>query len=331
MTDAAHALVDAEDRLIEADDRLAGINSRAGSQDGRLVLPAVLALVRLARRLNVTIGRPVRLADDTGDWEVWLRARPDEHQVRLTLAEWRERPVSQPLADLPESTGDHSPALLPVDFAEPLRRALDRPLSRIVATAETLCAADAAEVPQTYRDYARDIGDAGRHLQALLTDLAQLQQLDGELNIDCERIDLDEIGRRAVDLLSVRASDRGIEVVRSGGPARADGDFRRALQIAVNLLGNAVAFGPDESAIRIVTEATEGEARLTVADEGRGIAPDDQTRIFDKFVRVNPGGRPGSGLGLYISRRLARAMGGDLTVESAEGAGARFTLRLPVA
>jgi signal transduction histidine kinase len=72
-------------------------------------------------------------------------------------------------------------------------------------------------------------------------------------------------------------------------------------------------------------------ATITVADLGKGIAPEDQARIFDKFERVDQTEAGGTGLGLYIARRLARAMGGDLIVDSAPGQGARFTLRLPAA
>ena len=70
-------------------------------------------------------------------------------------------------------------------------------------------------------------------------------------------------------------------------------------------------------------------ASAIVADQGKGIAVEDQARIFGKFERVDASEPGGNGLGLYIARRLARAMGGDLTVESAPGEGARFTLTLP--
>ena len=69
---------------------------------------------------------------------------------------------------------------------------------------------------------------------------------------------------------------------------------------------------------------------VLVADQGKGIAVEDQERIFAKFERVDTSEAGGSGLGLYIARRLARAMGGDLTVDSAPGMGARFILSLPV-
>ena len=108
----------------------------------------------------------------------------------------------------------------------------------------------------------------------------------------------------------------------------ATGEFRRSLQILVNLVGNAIRYSPDGSMLWIRVERDGEWAKIIVADQGRGIAPEDQEKIFDKFERLGRDEAGGSGLGLYISRRLARAMQGDVTVESAPGQGARFTLRL---
>ena len=68
---------------------------------------------------------------------------------------------------------------------------------------------------------------------------------------------------------------------------------------------------------------------MHMADQGQGLSADQQARVFEKFERLGRSGDGGSGLGLYISRRLARAMGGELSVESAPGKGARFTLSVP--
>ncbi|WP_206335745.1 sensor histidine kinase [Rhizorhabdus phycosphaerae] len=114
-------------------------------------------------------------------------------------------------------------------------------------------------------------------------------------------------------------------------PIVARGDFRRILQVLINLLSNAIRHTPAGGTVRIDC-AREGDiAAVIVADQGDGIAPDDQERIFDRFERLGLHDGTGSGLGLYISRRLARAMGGELGVDSAPGDGARFVLTLPVA
>mgnify|MGYP000955715150 CR=1 FL=1 len=110
---------------------------------------------------------------------------------------------------------------------------------------------------------------------------------------------------------------------------RAMAEFRRVLQILLNLVGNAIRYAPEATRISIALSRVGGEARITVADEGPGLSPEQAARVFDKFERLGRSGDGGSGLGLYISRRLARAMGGELSVESAPAEGARFTLAVP--
>ena len=107
------------------------------------------------------------------------------------------------------------------------------------------------------------------------------------------------------------------------------GEFRRALQVLVNLIGNAVRYSPPGGMVWIRLEREGEMACVIVADQGKGIAAEDQERIFEKFGRVDPNEPGGSGLGLYIARRLARAMGGEITVDSAPGMGARFVFTLP--
>ena len=325
--DLCRATLTADDRLIDADESLVELNEAAGGTD-RLVLPAVLTLARLARRLGVAISRPVVIADDEHDWHVWLRAVPGRDMVRLVLAEWVRRP-HEPRRH-PAPPPPTAEPLLGDDFGEPLRRALERPLSRIVATAESLRLAEGA-IPDTYRDYARDIAEAGRHLQGLVGDLVELDQLERAQLVQREPIDLALVANRAAGLLGLRASERDVVVRVEAAPCRALGDERRALQIAVNLLSNALGHSDPGTQVVLATGYNAEEAWLSVADEGPGIAPTDQARIFDKFVRLAPGRAPGSGLGLYISRRLARAMGGELAVDSTPGSGARFTLTLPAA
>jgi signal transduction histidine kinase len=110
----------------------------------------------------------------------------------------------------------------------------------------------------------------------------------------------------------------------------ATGEFKRALQIVKNLLTNAIRYSPEGGQVWIRSDREGDLAALIVADQGKGIHPEDQTRIFEKFERVDPAEPGGSGLGLYIARRLARAMGGDITLDSAPGQGARFTFTLPL-
>ena len=217
-------------------------------------------------------------------------------------------------------------------FADRLGAALRTPLDRIIARAETIRLQSEGPIRRDYADYAADIAAAGRHLLALVTDLLDLAAIEREdFRPEAEPIDLAELAGRAAGLLVLRAGAGGVRVDRmaEGEVLMASGDYRRALQILVNLIGNAIRYSPEGGMVWIRGERDGAEVRITIADQGKGIAAEDQARIFEKFERVDPTEPGGTGLGLYIARRLARAMQGDLVVESAAGQGARFTLTLP--
>ncbi|HEX8667084.1 MAG TPA: HAMP domain-containing sensor histidine kinase [Allosphingosinicella sp.] len=221
----------------------------------------------------------------------------------------------------------------PSAFAERLNQALRAPLADIIANAETIGAQPEGPIRSDYAGYATDIATAGRHLLALVDDLVDLQAIERpDFAPDREEIDLADIARRAAGLLAVRAAEKGI---RLDGPAAgeslpATGEFRRVLQVVMNLLTNAIRYTPEGGMVWMRTDREGDVGALIVADQGKGIAPEDQARVFEKFERVDPAEPGGSGLGLYIGRRLARAMGGDVSVDSAPGQGARFTLTLPL-
>ena len=221
----------------------------------------------------------------------------------------------------------------PLDaFSARLDRALRTPLGRIIANADSIHAQTEGPIRRDYADYASDIASAGRHLLGLVDDLVDLQAVERpDFAPAAEQIDLADIGRRAAGLLGVRAAERGVKIdaPQDIDRAPATGEFKRVLQILVNMIGNAVRYSPDGGMVWIRTHRDRGTAVIIVADQGKGIAPEDQERIFEKFERVDSTEPGGSGLGLYIARRLARAMGGDLTVDSAPGQGARFMLTLP--
>jgi PAS domain-containing protein len=217
-------------------------------------------------------------------------------------------------------------------FSAQLDRALRGPLDRIIANADSISAQADGPIRQDYAEYAADIAHAGRHLKGLVDDLVDLQAVERpDFQPAMEPIDLADVARRAAGLLQVRAADRHIRIDRPGpqDTLPATGEFRRVLQILVNLIGNAVRYSPAEGMVWVRAEREGKIAAVIVADQGKGIAEADQTRIFEKFARVDPSEPGGSGLGLYIARRLARAMGGDIVVDSAPGQGARFVLTLP--
>jgi signal transduction histidine kinase len=230
-----------------------------------------------------------------------------------------------------------SPAAVAIDskaaFARRLDSALRGPLHRIVATAEQIREQDEGPVRADYNAYAGDIANAGRHLLGLIDDLVDLEAVERpDLEVESESIDMADLARRAAGLLSVRADDKDMRIEQPDLAEQlgAIGDFKRSLQVLVNLIGNAVRYGPEGSTVRVWVERRGDVAAAIVVDQGGGIAPENHERVFEKFERL--GARePGSGLGLYISRRLARAMGGDVEIESGVPEGGRFVFTLPAA
>lgn len=219
-------------------------------------------------------------------------------------------------------------------FSHQLNDALRIPLHHIVQHADLIRQQPSGPLRQDYADYAGDIATAGRHLLALVDDLSDIHTVEeAQFSVETEDIDIADIARLAAGLLKVRAGNRGIRIDQpdAADVLLAKGDYRRILQILMNLIGNAIRYSPDEGMIWIRTERDAGTVVMIIADQGKGIGSADHQRIFAKFERVDQSEPGGSGLGLYISRRLAQAMSGDITVDSAPGQGARFALTLPAA
>lgn len=209
---------------------------------------------------------------------------------------------------------------------------LKQPIARIVANAETIRTRLAGPLPDAYAEYAGEIASAGKLLLDLLEDMADLEVVEADGFVTtADFIDLSEVARQAAGILGVKAREKGI-VIEAPSPqdsAPALAEFRRVLQVLLNLIGNAIRYSPEGSRVTVSVEADGARARAIVGDQGPGLGIADHERIFEKFERLGRSGDGGSGLGLYISRRLARAMNGDLTVESTPGQGARFTLEVP--
>jgi signal transduction histidine kinase len=211
-----------------------------------------------------------------------------------------------------------------------LAPALRQPINRIIANAETIRTRLAGPLADAYAGYAADIAEAGRHLLALVEDLADLDAVEApDFAPAPDRIDLADCARRAAGILAMRAQERGIvlNIPFAAIEVPATGEFRRVLQVLLNLLTNAIRYSPAHSTVTVEAGGDHDTAWIAVRDEGQGLSEDQATRVFEKFERLGRSGDGGSGLGLYISRRLARAMHGDLTV--APGPGARFVLTLP--
>ncbi|MCU1279983.1 MAG: Sensor histidine kinase [bacterium] len=175
-----------------------------------------------------------------------------------------------------------------------------------------------------------------QRLVELIDTLLDVSRLHGgSLGLDLEEIDLAALIADVVDRARTTAAAAGSSVtLESPAELRGKFDSSRVDQIVTNLLSNAIKYGRGKPVtVRLAVDRQPGGSRavISVTDEGIGIAPEDHARIFDRFERaVSRTHYAGLGLGLWISRQIAEALGGTLTVESDLGKGARFTLSLPV-
>jgi signal transduction histidine kinase len=187
---------------------------------------------------------------------------------------------------------------------------------------------DPADVPRA----AYEVLDSAGQAAALISDLLDLSRLDEHrLKANVRALDPVAVARRAVSHVTPTASARGItiEVIAEDRSVTLYSDSMRIEQILGNVLNNAVRHAPAESCVRIRIWADEGWTSFQVEDDGPGVPVTELEAIFDIYVTKAGEEARGVGLGLPLSRRLARLLNGDLYAEANPGGGGRFVLRLP--
>jgi PAS domain S-box-containing protein len=173
-------------------------------------------------------------------------------------------------------------------------------------------------------------------IERMLNDLLDLTRMErGTLELHLQRCDLVALCREAADE-QMAASGRMVTFDLPDEQVMVEADGGRIAQVLANLLTNATKYSPEDRAVVVALHLEDGEARVSVRDEGPGIPPESLPRLFDRFYRVpgiavQSGSSVGLGLGLYISKTLIEEHGGRMDVESEQGAGTTFTFMLPVA
>jgi signal transduction histidine kinase len=173
-------------------------------------------------------------------------------------------------------------------------------------------------------------------MERLVKDLLRLARLDaGQETLELGSCDVRELLQSVIEELKPSLEARRQEVAIETDPAaaRVTADPAKLHDVLRNLIGNATTYAPEASRIRVAVERGSDSTRIAVTDEGPGIPDEDVSRIFERFYRVDksrardPGG---TGLGLAIVKHLVELHGGRVRVENAPGAGACFTIELPV-
>jgi len=222
------------------------------------------------------------------------------------------------------------------DFIATASHELRTPLAAVYGAAQTLLRHDFA-LDEVGRDrFVSLIADESERLGRIVNEILLANQLDaGRLDMEFEPFDAAEVVERVVESTRVYAPPT-VSVDYSAAdeipPVAADLDKVR--QVLVNLVENAIKYSPDGGRVEVGVEPHDESVRFHVRDEGLGIPPEDQERVFEKFYRADPQmlrGVGGTGLGLYICKELVGRMGGHIWVESSGEKGSTFYFDLPTA
>ncbi len=310
------------------------------------------AAISLRRPAVEAVGRPI--AELLGDWpslqsRIPVASEPltggaSRAQTLPVEVQGEERWLSISAVRFPggtvyafrDVTDERAVEQMKTDFVSTVSHELRTPLAAIYGAAMTLRRRDVA-LDETQRDRLLEIvsGEADR-LARIVNDILWASRLEsGRMSIAIERCDAGALATEVVDVLQARAPE-GVEIAvkkaRGLPPVAADPDKLR--QILTNLIDNAIKYSPDGGRVEVEVGRSGGRVRFRVGDEGLGVPPAEQDRIFEKFFRLDPNltrGVGGTGLGLYISRELVTRMNGRVWVDSDGRTGSAFFVELPIA
>ncbi|HKG91523.1 MAG TPA: ATP-binding protein [Gemmatimonadaceae bacterium] len=306
--------------------------------DGSPYAPEELPLTRALRR------------DETVTNAEWTVTRPDGTLVRLLgSAAPLRRPdgrtvgavlVMRDITERERLTEQLRQATSAKErFFAQISHELRTPVNAVLGYTQLLTEGTAGELPPKAMQMLGRVRRSAQHLLELVNDVLDISRLEaGKMTVEPQELDLVTLVRDTLTTVEPLAEAKGLALAVEAPPSLpAYTDARRVRQILLNLLSNAVKFtteGTVRVELRELRELPDARAELAVADTGVGIAREDQERVFAEFVQVGKppksGDTGGTGLGLPISRRLARLLGGDLRVESEEGRGSRFVCTLPL-
>jgi two-component system, NtrC family, sensor kinase len=221
------------------------------------------------------------------------------------------------------------------EFLANMSHELRTPLNAILGFSEVLAERMFGEVNEKQAEYLQDILSSGRHLLSLINDILDLSKVEaGRLELELGRFYLPTALDNALTLVRERATRHGIRFIQivDAGVGDIVADERKLKQILLNLLSNAVKFTPEGGRVGLTATLAAGAVTIAVSDTGVGIAPEDQSAIFEEFRQVgreDARKQEGTGLGLTLAKKFVELHGGQIWVQSQVGQGSTFSFTLP--
>jgi len=218
------------------------------------------------------------------------------------------------------------------DFVANVSHELKTPVGGISLLAEALEAS--ADDPEAVRRFAKRMHKESARLAALVQDIIELSRLQGANVAQQGRpVDINTVVSEAVDRSQLPAETKNIQLVVGGrAQAMVYGDQDLLVTALRNLIDNAIRYSPENTRVGIGVRAKDGLVSVSVTDQGEGLSPEDQERVFERFYRVDAARSRhtgGTGLGLSIVKHVISNHGGEVTLWSQPGQGSTFTIRLP--
>ena len=217
------------------------------------------------------------------------------------------------------------------EFTANVSHELKTPLQGIIGSAELI--ENGMVKPEDLPRFVGHIRAEAQRLVTLIGDIIRLSQLDEGEVLPKERLDLLEVAQGAADDLQAEAEKKNVHLSVSGEPAELEGVRQLIYEVVYNLGDNAIKYNIDGGSVSINVSSDGKNAKLTVSDTGIGIAAEDQSRIFERFYRVDKSHSKesgGTGLGLSIVKHAVQYHGGRISMDSAPGKGTSISVSLPI-
>jgi signal transduction histidine kinase/AmiR/NasT family two-component response regulator len=284
-------------------------------------------LIRQEQRIHIAVGLSIAFAligSSALGWSLYGWHERTAHAEQVRNFERAQLLQSEALAQSINQSKD--------DFIANVSHEIRTPLAAIIGYAELLREQRIETGNPLADDAPNAIARNGAHLLGVVNDILDVSQVEaGALAIHATHMDLCATAREAADLLAIRADAKGITLTvecEPGSPVPVVADPLRVRQILLNLIGNAIKF-TDSGSVRVAITREGPWAVAEVQDSGPGMTPEQISRLFQRFSRVDRDTSSlGTGIGLELSQRLARLMHGGIAVESTPGSGTTFRLSM---
>ena len=309
--------VDRENKIKYASDVALSLNI---ARDEKIQIPELENLISAAREIDDPIVKKVKAKRPLGiaklNLDTWI-TRLERGEVLL----WAQNnSVISRVEDVRR------------DFVANISHELKTPVGALSLLSEAI--EEAGQDSEAIQKFAKRIGPETKRLTNVIRDIIDLSQVQSDDPLASPNaVEIDKVINDAIDAVQLLADLHSIEIIQVNAPeVKIVGDEYQLVMAIRNLLSNAITFSPVNSRITVGANLKNGVVEITVSDQGIGISLENQSRIFERFYRVDPArsrSTGGTGLGLAIVKHVCENHGGEVSLWSVPGQGSTFTLKFP--